>query len=98
MLTRVEFIEYFKKLDYRIDGNDPLCPLWVPEEEDYITCHWFVRVLPLGIKTIKSDYYRWCDQTLQGKVRCFSSDSEGQEEWWGFTHKEDVPVWILKWT
>jgi len=97
VLTRSEFIDYFRKLDYRIDGTDPLCPLWVPEEEDNITCHWFVQVPPLGMRKIKSGYYRWCHYALQGQVRCFSSDLEAREEWWGFTVERDITIWMLKW-
>jgi len=96
VLTRPEFIDYFRNLDHRIDGTDPLCPLWIPEE-GHITCHWFVRVSPLGIHKFKWKYYDWCNRALQGKVRCFSSSSEEQEEWWGFTHEQDITAWILKW-
>lgn len=97
MLTRDEFIEYFKNLDSRIDGNDPGSPLWVPEAEYVETCNWFVCVEPIGVHRFKSEYYQWCNSVLAGKVLCFSSDSEGQKEWWGFTCKEDVPIWMLKW-
>jgi hypothetical protein len=98
ILSRAEFIDYFRGLDYRIDGNDPFCPLWVPEEDGNINCQWFVAVKPLSVHKIKSSYYDWCNQTLKGSIRCFSSSLEEQQEWWGFTEHKDVVVWMLKWS
>ena len=97
VLARSEFIDYFRNLDHRIDGADPLSPLWIPEEDGDVTCNWFVCVPPLGVDKFKWKYFEWCNQALCGKVRCFSSDAEGQKEWWGFTHQEDIMIWMLKW-
>ena len=98
MLTRQEFIDYFLNLDDRIDGNDPLSPLWVPEENGEVTCHWFVCIKPIKAHRFKSVYYQWCRDTLNGETRCFSTDRERQQEWWGFTVKEDIVLWTLKWS
>ena len=95
MLTRSEFIDYFKNLDSRINGNDPGCPLWIPEDE--IPSQWFVCVKPIGVHKFKFSYYDWCNKTLVGRVRCYSSSSEDLQEWWGFTRQEDIPIWMLKW-
>lgn len=98
ILTRSEFTQHFKNLDHRIDGDDPFCALWVPEEHDHITCQWFVCVRPLSVHKFKRRYYDWCDQALHGQIRCFSSDQQGQQEWWGFTDRKDIALWMLKWT
>lgn len=97
MISRQEFIEYFRSLDARIDGDDPLSPLWVPEEHGQITCQCFVCIKPIQAYKFKSKYYQWCRDTLNGETRCFSTSSESQQEWWGFTDPNDVPVWLLKW-
>ena len=97
MLTREEFAEHFNSLDPRLGG--PNSPLWIPEEGDQLgNSEWFVCVAPLRLKEFKREYWDWCDKALAGRVRCYSSDSENKQEWWGFTKKEDIVLWTLKWT
>lgn len=100
ILTRKQFKEHFQGLDSRLTVYGG--PLWIPESFDgrKIRCRWFVCVRPLGIgdQSFLGRYWEWCDSTLTGEVRCFSSsyDDDG-EEWWGFTHKRDIAWWQLKW-
>jgi hypothetical protein len=96
MLTRNEFVEYFDQLDPRIQAAESSSPLWIPEQ-DTIQCQWFVCAKPINASTFDSTYFTWCQQMLQGAVLCFSSDTDNQQEWWGFTHQEDIPLWMLKW-
>jgi hypothetical protein len=42
--------------------------------------------------------WNWCNQNLQGQVRCYSCDIDGMSEWWGFTNEKDIAWFILKWT
>lgn len=93
VLDRQEFTEHFKSLDVRLAGPDS--PLWIPDEAT--PSEWFVCIKPIGVHKFKSEYYDWCNDTLKGRVRCYSSDSEGQQEWWGFTDQEDIVLWTLKW-
>ena len=95
ILSREEFAHFFNAL--REGLGDAKSPLWIPEDKN-TKCSWFVCVPPLKVHTYKSEYYDWCRATLQGEVRCFSSDSEDKKEWWGFTNKEDIVLWTLKWT
>ena len=97
IFTRKEFAHHFNAL--REGMGDSGSPLWIPEEDLGAACGWFVCVKPLAIayNNTKQQYYAWCDATLSGNVRCFSSDSEDKKEWWGFTDKRDIPMWILKW-
>lgn len=86
-------------------GNEG-SPLWIPEhnwsdtDNDGPTrCEWFVCVKPLGIGNrvmIHTEFWSWSKNNLQGRCRCFSSAV--REEWWGFTDKEDITLWMLKWT
>ena len=93
VLDRQEFADYFKSLDNRLAGPDS--PLWIPDEK--IPSEWFVCVKPIGVHRFKFSYYDWCNTTLKGRVRCYSSNTDNNEEWWGFTHKEDIVLWKLKW-
>ncbi len=74
-------------------------PLWIPEHSvGPVKCEWFVCVKPLSaIRTSKELFWDWCEENLKGQCRCFSSDFMRRSEWWGFTHEEDVPIWMLKW-
>lgn len=99
ILTRKQFKEHFNSLDPRLPVRGG--PLWIPESFDNkkICCRWFVKVPPVALKTYNDfdEYWIWCNLTMSGEVRCFSSSSEEQEEWWGFTHKRDILFWLLRW-
>ena len=95
ILNRQEFADYFDVLKQGLGSSDS--PLWIPEEGTDPS-NWFVCVKPIGVKRFKFSYWAWCNKTLTGKVRCYSSTgNDGQEEWWGFTNKEDIVPWMLKW-
>lgn len=105
MITRNQFIARFNEI-MRHHGagceNDDHV-LWEAEKisSSRVTCNWFVCVEPLDFHLMeisKSDYWTWVANTLEGEVVCFSSDSINKEEWWGFTKKKDVTVWLLKWS
>lgn len=96
ILSRAEFAHYFNALKEGL-GNEG-SPLWVPDYDgDGSPGLWFVCVKPIGAHRFKLQYYDWCNKTLKGKVRCYSSDTADKKEWWGFTNKEDIVVWSLKW-
>lgn len=93
ILERQEFADYFKSLDERLAGTDS--PLWIPDEGT--PSKWFVCTKPIGVHRFKFSYYDWCNKTLKGRVRCYSSDTDNEQEWWGFTNQEDIVLWTLKW-
>ena len=93
ILSREEFADHFKSLDKRLAGPDS--PLWIPDELN--PSQWFVCIKPIGVHRFKFEYYDWCNKTLNGRVRCYSSDSDNDKEWWGFTNKQDIVLWTLKW-
>lgn len=105
ILNRKEFTDKFNYV-FRFQGpncEDDDHPLWEAEkmlgssEERRITCHFFVCIKPIKFTGSKQEYWKWVKETLSGEITCFSSDKISGEEWWGFTHKEDIPMWILKW-
>ena len=102
VITREEFTEdIIKPLFPNNPGMaGPDSGLWVPEY-DGVFCKWFVRVAPVKVSSSanrKKTFWNWCNKNLKGTTRCFMSDPDNKAEWWGFTHKEDIPLWLLKWS
>lgn len=96
ILTRGEFSKFFNELKSGL--GEPESPLWIPEQNK-CPSDWFVRVKPIGVERFKFSYWDWCNKTLTGKVLCYSSTGDdGNEEWWGFTNRDDIVLWMLKWT
>lgn len=97
IISREEFIQW---IDRNFNGVsvESNSPLWIPEHDLQSTlCGWFVTVKQLRVSA-KLRYWDWCRENLQGHVRCFWSNNEDNQECWGFTHKNDITWWILKWT
>jgi len=94
ILTREEFADEFNSLKPGL-GN-PDSPLWFAEEQN-IKPSWFVCIKPIRISERKQEYWSWCNMTLKGQLLCYSSNSEDQQEWWGFTDQKDVVLWMLRW-
>ena len=96
ILSRAEFAQMFN--DIKSGLGDPDSPLWLPDDAvPGDPSEWFVSVKPLRVHQFKSGYYGWCRSALSGQVRCYSSDTDNQQEWWGFTQQEDIALWKLRW-
>ena len=98
ILTRTQFAIHFELKQQGMGKRTS--PLWEPEE--HLRKHRatsFVCVRPIFTKeeNAKADYWAWCQQHLQGRVRCYSSDDVAQEEWWGFTNPDDILFWMIRW-
>ena len=104
-LTRQQFAEHWNKIRPGLGDNDS--PLWEAEYDLDQPCEWFINTAPIEphseLKTAdypwghKAHFWSWCDQNLQGCVRCYSCDITGMSEWWGFTDEQDISWFILKW-
>lgn len=70
-------------------------PLWIPEESKRKS-KYFACIRP--IKKYRDDFWSWTCQNCQGQVLCYSSSYQDQEEWYGFTHKADVLLFLLRWS
>ena len=102
ILNRKQFIEYWDTVCPYV-GSSTGSPLWIPENFSTIkiTCEYFIQTkifLNYSDPTEKERYHAWCKETLFGQVRCFSSDTDNQIEWYGFTNREDAVIWTLKWS
>ena len=89
MLTRAEFSGLFPD-DLTAAGN----PLWAYEDYIGVKSEFFVNI-PCIRDFDRKLFWRWCADHLQGHVQCYASD--GETEWWGFTHDSDVTIWMLRW-
>jgi hypothetical protein len=97
MINRKAFKELFNQ--YKPGLGDDKSPLWEPERyEDNRPSRWFVKIRPLAKDNRMKDYWLWCHQNCSGQILCYSSDSDNQEEWWGFTHQADIVFWLLRWS
>jgi hypothetical protein len=98
-LNRTEFSRHWENI---LPGlGEPGSTLWIYEEEQGVECQWFVAIDPIHnwdemINKNKPDFWTWVGSNCQGCVLCYSSNA--YEEWWGFTDKDDIVPWILKWT
>lgn len=100
IVTRHEFRQWVKQRCpefYKWDS-----PLWSVEYKLKNQPEWFAMVQPVATnrngRLRKEEYWAWCDQHMQGELLCYYSDRDNQREWWGFTKKEDIALWLLKWT
>lgn len=98
ILNRKQFKEFWNK--NKLGGKDS--PLWIPEQGRRPS-RWFVKIRPTANPFHNiidypdhENYWLWCEKFCRGQILCYSSDGE-TEEWWGFTHRADIVVWLLKW-
>lgn len=99
VINRKEFRQIWQQLDARLGKEDS--PLWIPEQhKGSRPSRWFVAVTPLAL--VEHDqwqqFWQWCNHNCRGQIKCYSSDPDAAQEWWGFTHQADVAWWILRWS
>lgn len=92
LLSRREFREHWEKLTAsKVDDDSPL---WIPEQCTGKKSRWFVSIKPFKFNRL--EYHQWRVKHCSGQILCYSSGLI--EEWWGFSHKADIALWILKWS
>ena len=99
--TRSEFKQWIETMFPEKSMSSDKSAVWIPEHDLTQTkCGWFVTVKPVRASTgtSKPEYWTWCNKNLQGHVRCFWSNSDDGEEIWGFTDRNDIHWWMLKWS
>ena len=96
MLNRKQFREHWKTID--VDLVSDTGPMWAMENRaGYRPSRWFVSIPNHGPRWNghKAEYWLWCNKHCAGQILCYSSSSE--KSWWGFTHRADIVLWLLKW-
>lgn len=101
ILDRQQFAHHMKSGHHFADRQTPFQnPLWVPEQQHNARFEWFLRISMANYQT--EEFWDFCHNTLQGKIGCFSSGMNtitGESwEWWGFTHKDDITLFVLRWS
>lgn len=99
VLTRKQFAEYFNSLKSGLGDDDS--PLWEGDHDLDEKCNYFISVPPRPRTyewklDFSANFWCWAADTLKGCTRCFSAGDD--EEWWGFTHKEDIILFLLRWS
>lgn len=98
VLNRKQFINRIAKmLKQSVKSvTDYEHPLWIAENCGPTHCEWFLCVSPIDLKfERKPEFWDWCDENMAGGIACFSS---GEVEWWGFENKNDISIWLLRWS
>jgi hypothetical protein len=98
LLTRKQFKDHWEGIAPGI--SFPRGGLWAYERTCLKKSRWFICVSPLDIHHNESEkiaYWQWCNRNCAGQILCYSTDYENQEEWWGFSHRADIVLWVLKW-
>jgi hypothetical protein len=95
ILTRSEFKDYWNNIKEGLGNADS--PLWEAEREIFKgNYQWFVSKSITSYGNLE-EYWQWCEVTLKGNITCYSASSEENQEWWGFTNKDDIVIWSLRW-
>ena len=96
ILNRTSFIKHFNSLSPNLGSSDS--PLWETEKYLGVECTWFTCIRPVhNFYESKDAYWSWVRNNCRGEVICYSSDDK-DEEWWGFTHRADIVMFLLKWS
>lgn len=93
MINRRQFQQVFNNKKSGLGDFDS--PLWIPEQRsNRRPSRWFIKVGPVNAGT---DFWLWANKNCRGQILCYSSDPDNREEWWGFTHRDDVVWFLLRW-
>lgn len=96
IVNRSEFRKIWN--GYKPGLGDWNSPLWMPEENHRNKkSRWFACIPPI-YNSVYNEFRMWCVTNCRGQVLCYSSNCEDQEEWYGFTHKPDIMLFMLKWS
>lgn len=88
----------YKSSDINISDQNSI--LWIPETHTVPRLHCVSFLIlqngSFNDDLIKEEFSEWCNNSIQGEVRCFLSGDDIQV--WGFTNSDDIIRWIIKWT
>ena len=98
ILDRQQFADH---MESSMPGmGDRQSPLWIPDQHFATRFEWFLRFEMTPRQT--DEFWTFAHNCLSGKIGCFSSGMSTHTsefwEWWGFTHKDDIPVFVLRWS
>ena len=92
ILERDKFCKYVER--YTNIETEDNSPLWIPEQSSGIKSNYFLICPTFNHPT--AGFWEWNDTKLIGQVRCYYLD-HGGDTWWGFTEKDDITLFLLRW-
>jgi len=89
----------FRKLwnNYNPKFGDWDSPLWIPESSTGKKSRYFVKIRPIPYEKQK-EFVIWATKCCRGQILCYSVNTIDQESWYGFSHKNDIVWFLLKWS
>jgi hypothetical protein len=93
ILSRQEFIDH---LNIEFPGEDfgqVSHPVWSYELYAPVKSNWFIKT---QVVEKSASWDGWTFKGQKGTVLCYISDNTADEEWWGFSDKDDIVFWLLK--
>jgi len=75
--------------------SDRKSSVWIPEEMVRGRVSQYFLMIPPVDDTRGQEFWNECKANASGPVRCYSSSED--EEWWGFTSKDDALWFLLRW-
>ena len=95
MLNRKQFRELWNS--YNKGLGDWSSPLWNPDMSTGKKSRHFVAIKP--IPDNEYDEFRiWTRKYCSGQILCYSIDDIDGVAWYGFSHKPDIVLFLLKWS
>lgn len=103
ILNRKQFRNYWNNLCPGL--GDEGSGLWALEHHTGKKSRWFISTRNIFTQTeeekqkipdIKQYFHRWCYNNTLGQILCYSSNYN--EDWWGFSHKDDIFLFRLRWS
>lgn len=92
-MTRREFRRHFDTIAPGLGAWNS--SLWTPETWDGARPSRYFVCIPPVVGHDENIFRKWCLQHCRGQVLCYSASD--LEEWWGFTHRDDIVHFILRW-
>jgi len=103
-MTRSEFCDYVLKEfrhSWSLTNLQEGMPIWIPEERAGWKASYFAVTPCLDIVSKHhedvSEFWEWCRLHLSRTPMCYMSNSQRNQEWWGFNTEQDQLLFTLKW-
>ena len=99
VMNRQQFADH---IDDRRQGLGKIgSKLWGIENANGFQCEYFIGHPYIDTTSYdqQKDFWDWCEHHLEGRILCYySTGQSGNREYWGFTHKTDIVLFLLRWS
>ena len=96
IITRKQFKKHWSNM--RPSFAAKTSGLWIPEKSiNGPVSQCFVCTKPIKLYSDYKSVFDEFENNITGIIRCYSSSNTLEEEWWGFTEKDDALWFCLRW-